>query len=461
MIYGKIVSNGSTCTLFKTRRDTMNVFVLTPAHVFNPSTINFKIQVIGDSKTSLATPLYVQAKRLHPMHAFIDMAIAVLVDPGILNNIESLHSQLLLTYQDNNDIPVNTEVEIQHVNFDRVNVISSSIISTNFELGTIENILPLHNIPALGAFLELQLDAKKGLSGGLVVNKKDGAVLGMIVINSSIPTENKDTENCQLNTNKNLAIKMYYAWPWVTKVTTTLNRLTGNNQDKLNDILRFSNFESLTDDCTPVVNHPGFAYIIHNITSMAVPFRAIALLNIQKYLSSSLLYSDIDSVDSVPIKTTLNTNTAFVDWFESHPEGSTIFLRSYTYTDSVKNTSIRIDLNNNNSSICDWVFRGDEKASLECNFQAQLMNDDGSVTMSKVEKFTFLSSQTVDVFNNRSYPRTTFQVCTGFFSTQNSFDFLQYFGMDIPNEKLNFCVVFTRQPNGTYRRERVSGRCPT
>jgi len=456
MIYGKIVSNGSTCTLFKTRTDTMNVFVFAPAHAFEPATTFFKIQVIGNSKTSLATPLYVQAKRLHPMHAFLDLALAVLVDSSILNNMESLHSQLLLTYQDNNDIPVNTEVEIQHVNFDRVAVISSSIISTNFELGTLENILPLHNIPALGALYELQLDAKKGLSGGLVVNKRDGFVLGMIVINSSIPTENKDTESCQLNTNKNVAIKMYYAWSWVTKVTTNLNKLTGNNQDKLNNILKFSHFESLTDDCTPVVNHPGCDYIIHNKPSIAVPFRAIALLNIQKYLSSSLLYSDIDSVDSVPIKTLLNTNTAFVDWYHSYPEGSTIYLRSYTYTDSLKNKLISIDLNNNNGSICDWVFRGDEKASLECNFQAQIMNDDGSVTMSKVEKFTFLSSQTVDVFNNRSYPRTTSQIFAGYFNTQNSFDYLQSFGMDIPNEKLNF-FCRTIENNQVVRRP---GPCP-
>ena len=89
-----------------------------------------------------------------------------------------------------------------------------------------------------------------------------------------------------------------------------------------------------------------------------------------------------------------------------------------------------------NSNILDLFYTASNKVSVELKFQAQIMNDDGSVTMSTIQKFTFLSSQTVDIRNGRSNPRTTPEISRVFFLQQNSFNHLFRFGMNIANQKL-------------------------
>ncbi len=162
---------------------------------------------------------------------------------------------------------------------------------------------------------------------------------------------------------------------------------------------------------------------------MSNTFNSVIVTNIHRYLSLDLVYSDVDSADSNPVNTLLNTNRIFVEWFDSHPADTVIHLRSYTYTDRVTNNVVAIDLNNKNNNISDLFYRGDNKASVELNFQAQTMNDDGSVTMSNIERFTFLSSQTVDTCNGRSYARTTSEISRVFFNQRNSFEHLVNFGM--------------------------------
>jgi len=458
VVLGTLGNNVTTVTLFKTENDSMNVYFLVPAHTIGPSLDNVKIKVLGNSNTYLPTPIYVQGVVYPTIHPFLDAALGVLRDPEVLNSIESLRRELVFKYSDTNDITVNSEVEVLYVNTDsRVNVIRTLIISPNFELGTQEGVSPVHNTPPPGGFLELQLDAKKGLSGGLLLS--NNSIIGMISINSSTASQNckEGSESCALTTNKNLAIKMFYLYPWISQVTGNFYRLTLNNPDKLRDILKYNNLETFRDDTIPVVLHLGGDYINNNMSST---FNSVILINIHRYLTRDLVYSDVDSADSNPVNTLLNTNTLFVDWFYSHPADTEIHIRSFTYTDRVTNNVVPIDLNNKNSNILDLFYRASNKASVELEFQAKIVNDDGSVTMSTKQKFTFLSSQTVDVINSRSYTRTTPEISRVFFLQQNSFNHLNRFGMDVDVQKLSFCIQFVRQPDGTFRRERTPGRCP-
>jgi hypothetical protein len=437
VLLGTIGYNGSTVTLFRTENDSMNVYFLLPAHTIGPSTNNVKIRVLGNSNTNIPIPLYVEGVVIPTIHPFLDAALGVIRNPEVLNSIESLRIELFLAYSDTNDITVNSEVEVLYVNLDsRVNVIGTRIISTNYELGTQEGLSPVHNTPPPGGYLELQLDAKKGLSGALVLSNKK--IIGMISINSSIANKNskEDSESYALTTNKNLSIKMYYVFPWIFQVTSNFFRLTRNNRDKLKDILKFNNLETFREDSIPVVLDLGADYINNNMSNT---FNSVIVTNIHRFLSLDLVYSDVDSADSNPVNTLLNTNPNFVLWYHSHPADTVIHLRSYTYTDRVTNNVVAIDLNNKNNNISDLFYRGDNNASVELNFQAQTMNDDGSVTMSNIEMFNFLSSQTVDTCNGRSYARTTSEISRVFFNQKDSFNYLENFGMSgVNNSKLMF-----------------------
>ena len=68
----------------------------------------------------------------------------------------------------------------------------------------------------------------------------------------------------------------------------------------------------------------------------------------------------------------------------------------------------------------DWCFRGDPLASLYLTVDTRTLNNNGTVSISTPISFTFVSSPTVDIIFNKTYPRTTMQIPSPFFNKNNS-----------------------------------------
>jgi hypothetical protein len=421
----KIPGVDATVTLFKTKDDTMNIFFMCCAHSLPRLTNNLKLLVLGTPDTSINTPLYVEGVLFQPINPCLDLALGVIKDPRGLNNMESLGMLWLFRISDNNDISVNTEVDVIFNNDERVNVITTSIISTNFEFNLGQN--SVHSTAYPGGYLELELDARTGLTGALVINRRDKSVMGMITVSSFIANK-----GFAFNTNKNLCMKMFFAEPWIQQVTDNFYKITGNNLDRLKDILTFTNLESFTDNCIPPVNHLGADFFVHNHTGLLTPFYGVEIVNVHYWFNTIGLYpSWLDDANSIPMKTILNSNDDFLNWYNNHPARSRIYCVQLRYVDILTSKDKTVDLKDKKENILDLVYRANSKANVELTFQAQIFNDDGSVIMSKTEKFAFFSSPVVYTINTRSYAGNSFELCKAIYNKKNSYDHLYFYGMGI------------------------------
>ncbi len=123
-----------------------------------------------------------------------------------------------------------------------------------------------------------------------------------------------------------------------------------------------------------------------------------------------------------------------------------MIIRSAKYVDKIKGVEIIIDLNDEMSNILDWCYRGDPLANLVLNCQLRTLNDNGEVSLSREEPFTFLSSETIDRIHDQNYPRRNMQIPGVFFNTLNSFGVLQNFGMPGENVQKQLIITFLSGP---------------
>ncbi len=437
VLFGKLLTSETSCLLFKMpapSADTMNVYMACPLHVLSPNDVKVKIQVIGNSTTRVPTPTYLTAVLFPAQHPFLDLALGVIQNPEIINNTAELKEISYLSVDDSNANIENSDVDVLYANRSGgVSRLPSRILSMNYELGSQEQSVLTHGTPAPGGFIEVELDAKSGLSGGLVVNRNgpNPSILGMIIVSSSTSSGGEDGD-CHLKTSKNLASKMFYIAPHIQQCTSRFYRLTLNDPVKLANLCKYGNMQKFEDDARPVVNHLGGDYSNHQQINQMNPFRHLSLMNVHNFLSvSPLALRQENEANSIRIETALNTTPQFMDYFFSRQENSTVLIRSAQYFDKIKGVEITLNFEEDEmANILDWCYRGDPMADLVLNCQLRTINNDGTVTLSHpLDSFTFISSETVDSIHGQAYPRQNMQIPGPYFNILNSFEVLQHFGM--------------------------------
>jgi len=179
--------------------------------------------------------------------------------------------------------------------------------------------------------------------------------------------------------------------------------------------------KTFIDDLQPVVLHLGGNYIFNQLGGMNLE-KDITLLNIHNYLDVNSLFLLQENIgNSISVKTTLNSNNEFLDYFFDKQESSVVMIKSANYYDRVVNKRVDIDFVKDPlyANILDWVFRGDPKEHVILNVQTKTLNNNGSVTLSEIKQFKFNSSPVVDTINGQSSSRTNLQIPGVFFDKNN------------------------------------------
>jgi len=436
VLFGKLLNSETSCLLFKMpapSADTLNVFMACPLHVLSPNDFKVKIQVVGNNTTRVSSPLFIRAVLFPVQHPFLDLALGVIQNPEIINNTPELKAISYLSVDDSNTNIQNSDVDVLYANKSSgVSRLPSRILSMNYELGSQEQNQMMHTLPSPGGFIQVELDAKSGLSGGLIVNRGEyPSILGMIIVSSS--TSSEDNGNCQLKTSTILASKMYYIVPHILQCTSRFYRLTLNDPVRLANLCTYQNMQTFEDDARPVVNHLGGDYTNNAEINQMNPFRHLTLATVHNFLSvSPLALNQENETNSIKIETAIN-NPDFLNYFFSKQENSVVLIRSAKYVDKIKGEEITLNFDEDEmANILDWCYRGDPMANLVLNCQLRTLNNNGTVSLTpenSVDSFTFLSSETVDRINDKNYTRRNMQIPVPFFNILNSFEVLQNFGM--------------------------------
>ena len=182
---------------------------------------------------------------------------------------------------------------------------------------------------------------------------------------------------------------------------------------------------TFVDDLKPVVNHLGSSYMFHQITKKIHPQKFVLLYNIHNFLDvNQLKFRQECLTDSIYVKTALNTNPEFVEYFFDKQHTSTIGFYSANYYDKVLGKRVDIDFvkDSINANMLDWSFRGDPLQPLILYIRRATHNDDGSVTISNPKAFTFVSSPTFDTVHGKTDPRTTMEIPSLFFNRNDALD---------------------------------------
>jgi len=449
VLLGKIVDTETTCLLYKikptegdTNIDTLNVFVALPLHLLRENDFKIIIQVAGNQYIELATPVYVTANMFTVQHTFLDLAIGVLQDPQVINDTPELLEASYFTYDNavNEGGLINKSVDILYCNQSGiVNNIPTKISNMNYELGSNERSTLYHRLPWPGGFIILEEDAKSGISGSVVVY--NDSIVGMIVLSSNTSKGNSNT----LARSKALATDTYYFLPHILQCANAIHKFTSNDPIKLAELSNLTVMRTLENDVLPIVNHLGTTFRFIQGSSNTNRSRYLSLANIHNFLDFPFILSEVDSGLSIPVKTTLNTNDEFINYFYSNQQNSEVIVIEASYKDKVSKEIVNIVFESSfNANILDWSFKGDPKAPLELTFQTKTTNNDGSVSLSYPPiKFTFLSSETTDVIFNKTYPRTTMQIPSIAFSRGVALKIIEKnFEMDV---ELNFLCKCNKQ----------------
>ena len=462
VLIGKITNSGITCLLFKIReaRDQNNVFMMCPIHALDPDTQKIKIQVLGDPNTQISGTIYITAVLFPVQHTFLDCAMGVIQNPEVINTNNNLRELSYLTINPNiyNGI-VNKPAQIYFANKTGVvNSIDTKIKDMNYELGANENISIIKNIPIPGGFILTEEDSNEGMSGSILVVEK--SIVGMIVASSSIK-DSSNGDNCGCGSKKSfsLAVDMYYLLPHIRQCVTAIDNYTDNNPLNLVNLCNYTTMKTFVDKLKPVVLYLGADYIFNQI-SISNPQKDISLLNIHNYLQVSSLHLFQENLaNSISIKTVLNTNQEFLDYFFNKQEDSVVILKSANYYDKVLNQRVDIDFVSNPlyANILDWSFRGDPREPLVLNVQTKTVNNDGSITLSEIRSFHFNSSPVVDTVFNQSSSRTSLEIPGFFFNKNNALmTLVNSFNMrDIAGSTIRIKYLFWAEPwiNGIFNKD--------
>jgi hypothetical protein len=453
VLFGKLLATQTSCLIFKMPApslDTLNVYMACPLHALSPNDFKVKIQVVGNDTTRVPPSTYITAVLFPVQHPFLDLALGVIQNPEVINNTPELKAISYLSVDDSNTNIENSEVDVLVVNKSGgVSRLHSRVLSMNYELGTQEQNQTIHTLPAPGGFIQVELDAKSGLSGGLLITRDDNpSILGMIIVSSST-SSNQEDGDCNLKTSKNLASKMFYIFPHILQCTSRFYRLTLNDPVKLANLCKYVIMQTFADDALPVVNHLGGDYMNNQQINQMNPFRHLILRNVHNFLSvSPLSLRQENETNSIRIKTALNVNPDFLDYFFSRQENSVVIIRSAAYVDKIKGVEITLDFEEDDmANILDWCYRGDPLANLELVCQLRTLNNSGEISLSSQVSFVFQSSEAVDRIHGQDYPRRNMQIPGAFFNKLNSFEVLRNFGMASANVK----KLSSRPPGSWYQ----------
>jgi len=420
VLIGKNTATGATCLLFKIMdaRDKNNVFMMCPLHSINPDTHRIKIQVLGDPNTQISGTIYVTAALFPVQNTFLDCALGVIENPEVINNSNNLRDLSYLTFDVDIYMAIlNKKGQIYFANKTGiVNSIETKIKDINYTVGSSENISIINNLPTPGGYILTEEEAVEGMSGSILVVDKN--IIGMIIASSSI----KDNEETKVNKKSfSLAVDMYYLIPHILQCVNSIDKYTSNNPQNLASLCKYTTMKTFIDDLQPVVLHLGGNYIFNQLGGMNLE-KDITLLNIHNYLDVNSLFLLQENIgNSISVKTTLNSNNEFLDYFFDKQESSVVMIKSANYYDRVVNKRVDIDFVKDPlyANILDWVFRGDPKEHVILNVQTKTLNNNGSVTLSEIKQFKFNSSPVVDTINGQSSARTNLQIPAVFFDKNN------------------------------------------
>jgi hypothetical protein len=460
VLIGKITTTGTTCLLFKIREaiDQNNVFMLCPLHVLDPDAQKMKIQVLGDPNTQISSAIYVTACLFPVQHTFLDCALGVIENPEVINNSNTLKELSYLTIVSEYSGMVNKKAQIYFANKTGiVNNIDTTIKDINYELGHNEDLAIIKQLPTPGGFILTEEDAVEGMSGSILI--VDSGILGMIIASSDIKDNEGKKDNCCSDKNRSfsVAVDMYYIFPHIQQCVASIGKYTDNNPLNLVRLCQYTTMKTFIDDLKPVVCYLGADYIFNQIGGINLE-KHITLLNIHNYLEvSSLALLQENLANSISVKTVLNSNPEFLDYFFNKQESSVVIIKSANYYDKVENERVDIDFVKDSlyANILDWSFRGDPFQPLILNVQTKTLNTDGSITLSDIKPFIFNSSPVVDTIFNQSSSRTNLEIPGFFFNKNNAvINLINSFNMrDVVNNLINMAFLnyiggFTAPRNG-------------
>jgi len=456
VLIGKLLTTQTTILLFKLvdGKDKNNVFAICPLHVLQPNTYKVKVQVALEEECIIKEIIHVTVCLFPIQHTFLDIAMGIVENPEVINNNIVLKG---LSYL--NTIPgvygciTNKPAKILYANKNGVaNSLDTKILSMNYTIGTKENVSFINEIPTPGGFILTDYPADSGSNGSILT--VDNNVLGIIVAAANIVDDNNQNNT---NVNYTLAVDMFYILPHINQCVRVIDKFTNNNPDNLVRLCLYNTMRTFTDDLKPVVNRLGASYIFHHGTNILNPEKYICLHKIHNFLEiNSLRLLQESSTNSISIKTSLNTNTHFIDYFFNKQQNSAVIFKRANYYDKVLDKRVDIDFMKDpiNASLLDWSFRGDQFQPLILHIQTKTFNNDGSITYSNPVDFTFYSSPTVDTVHNENYPRTTMEIPGVFFNPIDRLILLNSFNMiSITGKPIRISWLMNNQP--TNRRMRV------
>ena len=436
-LIAKLVTTQTTILLFKLidAIDKNNVFAICPLHVIKPNTHKVKAQLALGEECNIKEIINVTVCLFPVQHTFLDMAMGVVENPEVINN-----NPLLKRLSYLNTIPgvygciTNKPAKILYPSDNGVaNSVDTKILSMNYTLGDRENVHTYMKLPLPGGFILTDYNADSGSSGSVLT--VDNNVLGIIVAASNMLVvkngschdckQNNGTGNNNSNVNYSLAVDMFYILPHINQCVRAIDKFTDNNPQNLVKLCLYTTMSTFVDDLKPVVNHLGSSYMFHQITKKIHPQKFVLLYNIHNFLDvNQLKFRQECLTDSIYVKTALNTNPEFVEYFFDKQHTSTIGFYSANYYDKVLGKRVDIDFvkDSINANMLDWSFRGDPLQPLILNIRRATHNDDGSVTISNPKAFTFVSSPTFDTVHGKTYPRTTMEIPSLFFNRNDALD---------------------------------------
>ena len=424
-LIAKLITSQTTILLFKLvgATDKNNVFAICPLHVIGPNIHKVKVQLALEEEYNIKEIIYVTVCLFPIQHTFLDIAMGIVENPEVINNNVVLKG---LSYL--NTIPggyrciTNKHAKILYANKNGVaNSLDTKILSMNYTLGDKENLTLMNGLPSPGGFILTDFKADSGSSGSVLT--VDNNVLGIIIAAANINDQDNGNENANSNVNYSLAVDMFYVLPHINQCVSAIDKFTNNNPDNLVRLCLFNTMSTFTDDLKPVVNSLGSSYIFHHMTTELSPEKYITLTDIQNFLSvSSLRLYQEGLTDSILVKTVLNTNQEFIDYFFNKQHNSVVIFKRANYYDKVFGRRVDIDFvtDSVNANILDWSFRGDQFQPLVLYLQTKTINNDGSVLLSVPVPFTFVSSPTIDTVHNVTYPRTTTEIPGVFFNRNDA-----------------------------------------
>jgi hypothetical protein len=446
VLLGQVVDSSVTCMLFKMPKvgqlepqnvndeqtedivyksckvcnpeDTLNIFMACPLHLLKTSEKKIRVKICGNENIAITNTLYVTVILFPVQHCFLDLAMGIVDVEGVekINNSYELKDLTYLNYDDSiydNGGIVNKSCDLLYANNDMVNNLPSKILNMNYEIGQQEGDKILHPIPCPGGFISVYTDAKEGLSGSVVVYKN--SIVGLITLSSG-----NSQSNC-------LATDMYYIMPHFIQCTSAIHKFTMNDKTKLNELTKYSTMNKsieLEQALTPVVNYLGASYIFNQL-SKNNSIKYITLKTIHNYIhNNSLKFESEKGSNSSEIKTILNSNKDFMDYFFSNEEKSEVIITNINYYDKIFKDRIDINFEENTifANLLDWSFRGDPTKEVIFTIQQKIRNNNNTVTFYEdvARKFNLQPVEVSDTFDSKQYPRYNTQIPSMFFNKINS-----------------------------------------